>query len=331
MTATGRRARAPRRLVALVALPFVAASALAAGVQAAASDRLPARLAVHFGVGGVPDRFESPAQFLVTVAALLLLGGAAWTVLVVRGARGGGAGTGMATAMGWGLAAFLGSISVLLLQLNADAADPAEVRLPLWHFGAALAVALTAGFLGHALVRRLVPAWPPDRESSGAERLDLPRHGRAGWARRTGSWPLLLAGLVTLCVAAALLLVSGTSWWAGIVLLLSGLPLVLMAQADVTVDQRGLTVRLSGLPWPRLSVPLDQVVTARTRSVNPLGEFGGWGYRVTPKRSGLIYRSGEALVVRRTGDGRKFAVTVDDAGTAAALLNTLAERRPETR
>lgn len=40
---------------------------------------------------------------------------------------------------------------------------------------------------------------------------------------------------------------------------------------------------------------------------------------------------GEALVVRRTGDGREFAVTVDDAGTAAALLNTLAERRPETR
>ncbi|MFB6592813.1 hypothetical protein [Streptomyces diastaticus] len=52
MTATGRRARVPRRLVALVALPFVAASALAAGVQAAASDRLPARLAVHFGAGG---------------------------------------------------------------------------------------------------------------------------------------------------------------------------------------------------------------------------------------------------------------------------------------
>ncbi|WP_255219942.1 hypothetical protein [Streptomyces sp. PVA_94-07] len=50
-----------------------------------------------------------------------------------------------------------------------------------------------------------------------------------------------------------------------------------------------------------------------------------------PKRSGLVNRSGEALVVRKTGDGREFAVTVDDAGTAAALLNTLAERRPETR
>ncbi|WPR53226.1 hypothetical protein SJI45_21385 [Streptomyces sp. S399] len=70
----------------------------------------------------------------------------------------------MATAMGWGLAAFLGSISVLLLQLNADAADPAEVRLPLWHFGAALAVALTAGFLGHALVR----GWSPPGRRTGS-------------------------------------------------------------------------------------------------------------------------------------------------------------------
>ncbi|MGW4054838.1 hypothetical protein ACWENA_28850 [Streptomyces sp. NPDC004779] len=40
----------------------------------------------------------------------------------------------------------------------------------------------------------------------------------------------------------------------------------------------------------------------------------------------MILRSGEALVVRR-GNGREFAVTVPDARTAAALLNTLVERR----
>ncbi|MET7509120.1 hypothetical protein [Streptomyces albidoflavus] len=331
MTATGPPYRVPRRLPALVALPFVATTAVVAAVHAGVRDRLPAELAVHFGPGGAADRFESPGAFLVAMAAMLLLGGAAWTAMVARSARGGGGGTGMAAAAGWGLAAFLGAIAVLVLQLNAGAADAAGLSLPLWHLGVAFAVGLAGGLLGHVLVRKMVPDLPSGRSVAGTARLDLPREGRAGWARRTSSVPMLLGGVVIMLGALAPLAVSVMPWWVAIVLLLSGLLLVLMAQADVVVDQRGLTVRLSGLPWPRLSVPLDRVAAAQVRPVNPLGEFGGWGYRVTPKRSGLIYRSGEALVVRKTGDGREFAVTVDDAGTAAALLNTLAERRPETR
>ncbi|MEY6566296.1 DUF1648 domain-containing protein [Streptomyces albidoflavus] len=331
MTATGPPYRVPRRLPALVGLPFVATTAVVAAVHAGVRDRLPDELAVHFGPGGAADRFESPGAFLVAMAAMLLLGGAAWTAMVARSARGGGGGTGMAAAAGWGLAAFLGAIAVLVLQLNAGAADAAGLSLPLWHLGVALAVGLAGGLLGHVLVRKTVPDLPSARSVAGTARLDLPREGRAGWARRTSSVPMLLGGVVIMLGALAPLAVSVMPWWVAIVLLLSGLLLVLMAQADVVVDQRGLTVRLSGLPWPRLSVPLDRVAAAQVRPVNPLGEFGGWGYRVTPKRSGLIYRSGEALVVRKTGDGREFAVTVDDAGTAAALLNTLAERRPETR
>ncbi|ALM38656.1 hypothetical protein [Streptomyces sp. FR-008] len=331
MTATGPPYRVPRRLVALVALPFVVTTAVVAAVQAGMRDRLPAELAVHFGPGGAADRFETPGRFLVTMAAMLLLGGAAWTVMAARSGRGGGSGTGVVAAVGWGLAAFLGAIAVLVLHLNAGAARADGLSLPLWHLGVAFAVGLAGGLLGYALVRRTVPDWPPSQDVTATERLDLPRQGRAGWARRTQSVPMLLGGFVMMAGALAPLVVSTMPWWAAIVLLLGGLLLVLMAQADVVVDRRGLTVRLSGLPWPRLSVPLDRVATARARPVNPLGEFGGWGYRVMPKRSGLIYRSGEALVVRRTGDGREFAVTVDDAGTAAALLNTLAERRPETR
>lgn len=331
MTATGPPYRVPRRLVALVALPFVVTTAVVAAVYAGVRDQLPDELAVHFGPGGTADRFEAPGQFLVAMVAMLLLGGAAWTAMVARSGRGGGSGTGVAAAAGWGLAAFLGAVAVLVLQLNAGATDAAGLSLPLWHLGAAFAVGLAGGLLGHVLVRKAVPDWPSGQGATGTERLDLPREGRAGWARRTSSVPMLLGGVVMMFGAVAPLAVSAMPWWVALVLLPGGLVLVLMAQADVAVDQRGLTVRLSGLPWPRLSVPLDRVAAAQARPVNPLGEFGGWGYRVTPKRSGLIYRSGEALVVRKTGDGREFAVTVDDAGTAAALLNTLAERRPETR
>jgi hypothetical protein len=38
-----------------------------------------------------------------------------------------------------------------------------------------------------------------------------------------------------------------------------------------------------------------------------------------------VVRAGEAILIHRTG-GRQLLVTIDDATTGAALLNTLADR-----
>ncbi len=104
------------------------------------------------------------------------------------------------------------------------------------------------------------------------------------------------------------------------------MPGLALARVRVTVDRRGLTVRPALVPRPRVRVPLDEIAGATARDVDPVSEFGGWGYRVRPRRTGVVLRSGEALVVRRD-NGHEFAVTVSDAHTAAALLNTLVERR----
>ncbi|GAA3029785.1 hypothetical protein GCM10020000_03060 [Streptomyces olivoverticillatus] len=58
-------------------------------------------------------------------------------------------------------------------------------------------------------------------------------------------------------------------------------------------------------------------------------DFGGWGYRARPGASGIVLRSGDAISARLT-TGSEFVVTVDDAATAAALLNTLADRERRT-
>lgn len=65
------------------------------------------------------------------------------------------------------------------------------------------------------------------------------------------------------------------------------------------------------------------------RDIRPL-EYGGWGYRVRPRSTAVVLRGGQALALRPAG-GREFAVTVDDADTAAALLNTLADQRRSQR
>jgi hypothetical protein len=75
-----------------------------------------------------------------------------------------------------------------------------------------------------------------------------------------------------------------------------------------------------------MSIPLDEVLGAEQVTVSPFHEFGGWGYRVgRGGRVGVVLRAGVGLQVARTG-GRSFVVTVDDAATGAALLNTLAAR-----
>ena len=107
-----------------------------------------------------------------------------------------------------------------------------------------------------------------------------------------------------------------------------GLALALVAAMFswvVRVDGAGLSIR-SALGVPRTRIPLDEMVQARATTVQCLAEFGGWGWRTAMDgRTGILLRSGEALEVTRTGGG-VFLVTVEDAETAAALLNTLADR-----
>ncbi|WES64942.1 hypothetical protein P0L94_02445 [Microbacter sp. GSS18] len=98
----------------------------------------------------------------------------------------------------------------------------------------------------------------------------------------------------------------------------------------VRVDDRGLSVEsVAGVP--RFRVPLGDVTSAAAVDVVPMGEFGGWGLRWAPgRRFGVVLRTGAAIEVTRR-DGRRFVVTVDDAGTGAALLEALAERAASTR
>ncbi|MFJ6408129.1 DUF1648 domain-containing protein [Streptomyces hydrogenans] len=309
--------RVPFRLRALAALPFALAAVTYVALLAVWSDRLPDPLATHFSYGGEADGFTGRAAFTAVGAALLLTLGAGWTVLVRRGALWGA----------WLTAGLTGTLLVLVVHDNLDAADPADVVSPLSHLAVAAAAGAVLALAGHAL-SRLVP--PEEHEGAGpavhpdAPRLDLGAGELAGWSRATASAPLTALGLLFVAGGAVAVLLG--PWPLLLVALAVGVPGLALARIRVSVDRHGLTVRSTLAPRPRVHVPLDDITAADVRSVDALREFGGWGYRVRAHRSGVVLRSGEALVVRR-GNGREFAVTVPDARTAAALLNTLVERR----
>ncbi|WP_369376450.1 DUF1648 domain-containing protein [Streptomyces sp. cg36] len=315
--------RARYHLIALSVLPFLGALAVDLGLFLALRDRLPHSLATHFDGNGAADGYSGRGAYVGVNIGLAAGLAVVWAAVAAtadftrRGAR-------WTVHAGYATAGLTGYLMAAALFANLDAPDGSGVRLPWWQLAVALAVAALAAGAGALLLRRVDLPPPAPSEGTGAvARLDLADGELAGWARLAPSRALCAAGLALLVAGGALTYVYG--WGRAAAPLVCGVLILACSCPYVIVDRHGLTARPTPLPWPRVRIPLADVDRAVSREVKALAEYGGWGYRVRPGRSGLILRSGEAIVVRRSG-GREFAVTVSDSATAAALLNTLAER-----
>ncbi|MFE7539810.1 SdpI family protein [Streptomyces platensis] len=312
---TGR----PRTVVA--AGPFLAAIVAFAGIYTAVSGRLPDPLATHFRLGGQADGFTSVQGFLTGSLALFLLLGAVVGFLVQL--RPAAPEVPWVIAGGYATVAVTGYADCVTLLNNVDAADASAVRVPQWELFLGLAVALCAGALGR-LLAGAAPVAP--RQPRGAvSRLGLSATATAGWSRTIASPPLAVLG--GLLLAVGLLVGLFADWIASAGLLFGAAVSLPLASVRVTVDRRGLTLApaLLSSRCRFRRIPVDRIEEAGSRHISCFAEFGGWGYRIRAGRSGFVLRSGEGIVVRLT-NGREFVVTVDDAATAAALLNTYTDR-----
>ena len=323
-----------RFVLAAIVLPLVLV-AVGVTVQVIALPHLPATIAVHWNAAGEPDRF-APAwtQPLVTIAlgvGIPLLIGLTSLPGLRRGDRG-------VTYRFLG-AVSAGSAALVTLALTwtllAQVGEPG-VAPTVWPalFGSIVA----AGIVG-------VIAWfiQPREEWSRpgapeATPLAIAPGEQIVWLRTTSIHPKMAVGMALIVLALAV--VAFGAWLTGApdgvvwLLILVTIILVVLAATSlafhVRVDDTGLTVR-SVLGLPRFRVPLHEISTASRVEVNPMGEFGGWGIRLSvDKRFGIVLRTGEAIEVTRA-NGRRFVVTVDDAATGAGLLQALVERDAATR
>ncbi|WIY83055.1 DUF1648 domain-containing protein [Propionimicrobium sp. PCR01-08-3] len=170
--------------------------------------------------------------------------------------------------------------------------------------------------------------------ASDAPRLMVDDSVRVAWTGRTRSsavmWAVLGLGVLAVAIPAIQTLLAG-SVGLGLLLLILAAFIALSAFAlsgTVTVDARGLRVRsLGAISWA--TIPLDSIAGATVAEVRPLADFGGWGRRLGRDGShGVITASGPALRLDR-GDEGAFLITVQDAESAAAAVNTLVNRRNE--
>ncbi len=283
---------------------------------------LPDPVASHFGGDG-PDGFSSLESFVWTGvgigASLAVLG---WFIAAVLGRAATARRTGVGTAVGGALFVAISVLGTLDAQRGlADAAQTGDIDR-------VVILCLVVGGIGGALAALLVPGDRPQPTTApvptAAARVPLAPQERATWVRRVTGRSMIAVAAV-LVGASALTARIADSPVAAVPLAVVLVVLLAHVQFTVTVDSRGLRVR-SPLGFPRMTVPADEVLHAEDVTVSPLRDFGGWGYRVGASgRVGIVVRQGTALQVTRTG-GRVYVVTVDDASTGAALLNTLTAR-----
>ncbi|CAM5320279.1 DUF1648 domain-containing protein [Streptomyces abikoensis] len=313
-----------RILVAIV--PAVLAMVAVLATFLSVQGRLPDRMAVHFGGGGSTDGLSGQGTFLAAALGVPLGDGVLFGALT-RWMRTDPAMQRVLAVIGGGVAVLTGWLFVAVLLVNTDMDDASSVVMPGTQAVLAIAAAALYAAVGWLICGKAEVAETVSGPSAGAERLTLGDTETAGWTRVAGSRVLPVTGI--LVMAAGVVVGFTTGWVPALPLLITGAPMALLTGARVTADRRGITVTPSLAPWPRLNVPLERIAEAGHRTVSPVRDFGGWGYRARPGASGIVLRSGDAISARLT-TGSEFVVTVDDAATAAALLNTLADRERRT-
>lgn len=296
--------------------------------------RLPDPIAVHWN-GTTPDRGTAVNTFALQISGFYLIGAltaaaAAWYSDLERRAtrRMLGAGIGLWSGIMAGAAA-----GIALANLDHDHWSDARLT----GGGIALLLALTLAMPAvTALIGAAAAGNRPDAPRPAPQRtpaLDLPEGTRLAWSHRQGTGISLL--FVSIAVAALTLtgLLIGDA--EAIAFTASGLIVIVSAGLlfgglTVTAGARGVQVRLGLLGWIRWRIPLSDIDTAYVDERAP-ADVGGWGLRIVPGRAtAVMIRKGECLILRRNNK-HEAIISVDDAATAAAVLNTLGQRADTPR
>lgn len=309
-----------------VAFALLAAATLggAAAWMWSVRERLPDPLARHW-TGGQADGFSELPSVLAMWVGLPLVVAVPMALVAIVGRSP----VALRRAMGATSVFLLVCMAVLFadsVRMQLDLPDAAAAPAP----DVGLAVGLLIGGAAAAAALLVIRPRPEESDARVAGERPPPAAPRLG-ALPELPWRAAPSGLDTAaaltCGVAAVLLVALVPL-AGWPMLLLVVPLLVLGGAfgryRVVIDERGLAARAFGRDV--LRVPLAEVAEADSVEVDPFWEFGGWGLRVdVAGRVGLVTRKGPSVRIRRADDS-EVVVTVDDAATAAALLNTLADR-----
>lgn len=142
---------------------------------------------------------------------------------------------------------------------------------------------------------------------------------RTVWYRTQFSGWMIAVGVILAIALVVIAAIDASYRTVSLVLLIAAAAFLVTGGIKVTVSAHGVTVASALVPFLRRTVPLDRIVHASARWTRPM-EIGGWGYRWKPGLRAVSLRQGDALWLELVR-GTNFVITVDDAQTAADLIN----------
>lgn len=306
----------------LGAVLALAAPALVLLTYAALSGRLPDRLAVHWDVHGRVNNTAGVVAFFtgtLLVAVVLALAAIAATFL----AHSPVAGRMLATLLIFGAWVAAG-VWTVTAGVAVGATQVAETPMPWYLVLLVIAVPMVLAALAWVL---LPGAWQhPDAPVRPASTLHFEPGESVVWVDQAAmAWAKWVAAVA----AVAAVVMFWTLPPAAIPLAVIALALALTSELTVRIDARGVHTLWGPFGWPRPRVPLEQITAARCEEIRP-AQWGGWGYRVSPRGVAAVIRRGPGLVVSRSGRP-DYAVTIPHAVAGASVLNALLAREHANR
>ena len=290
-------------------------------------DRLPTRLASHWPLTGPADGSSSFNALLIAVSVIALVTA---ITSVLTGLYQWTSAPSHAAALGTFISMLINGLVGVTIKQSLDRTDWHGTPGPaLWQFAIVIVIASLVASVVAAAIVSLATISSLGTTRATPPTLDLGTQERVMWSNRiTNRWLLLPSvAMLLLSVFSFFRPHATNSRWEPIIFALVALATSLLSSVSVRADEIGLHLRYGPLSWPRQNIPLDRIRTASAIDLKP-SEWGGWGYRGSLKilkRAAVVLRGGPALRVDLY-NGAKFAVSIGDSETGAAVLNTAIAR-----
>lgn len=267
--------------------------------------------------------FLSVISFLFAVQFLILLFTRVTTPKAAKATNLGGMNARQAAAFSSGWAVFCYGVYVLMIYVNWGLNHWTDARLSVVGLVMALGAGLIAGFIGWLLApetkqEKLEPEPPLTNVSATA---------RVTWSGTVWvpmlTWSLLL---VSIAAVVTIYISLGSTVEAHLTVALT-IPLFFVSlgvtgPVAVSIGRTGVVVRFGILGWPRWTISLAEIQSASVEERSP-GDVGGWGFRFYGGGKAIMLRGGECLVIQRRDGRSEVTISIDDAKTAAATINSL--------
>lgn len=139
------------------------------------------------------------------------------------------------------------------------------------------------------------------------------------------------SGILTIILAAFALKATGPDRVAILIawVVCVGIMPTLILSIRLRIRVSGQQLRVWFPPFPGWRIDLDRVISAQHQKLSPMGDLGGWGYKITRKHGHVQNLYGERFVTIVTEDNKKRTIGTQRPDELLMAIRVLAELPPD--